>query len=142
MKNFILAIALLLGVASVGSAGEVACETKCVTRCTPVRNVVSATLKVAERAVVAPFKLLDCLCTKAKPVCAPVCQQEVKPCEPVAEPACEPVVKPACEPVQVECAPVCKERSKPLRKALNNLKAKCKATKCECVVTAVKQCGC
>lgn len=120
------------------NAGEAACETQCVARCTPVRNAVGATVGVAAKTVhtaakvaVAPLKLLHCLCDKVT-ACQPVC-------EPVAveSQACEPVVKPACEPV-------CKERCKPIRKALKALKPKCQAAKCVCVPAAVesKPCGC
>lgn len=140
MKNFVIAIALMLSMVAASNAGEVACETQCVARCTPVRNAVGATVCVAAKTVhaaakvaVAPLKLLHCLCEKAKQ----------SACQPACQPACEPVVvetKP-CEPA---CEPVCKERCKPVRKVLSALKPKCKTVKCACAPAAAesKPCGC
>lgn len=140
MKNFVIAIALMLSMVAASNAGEVACEAQCVARCTPVRSAVGATVGVAAKSVhavakvaVAPLKLLHCLCDKAsKTVCQPVCEQvvvESKPCEPVAKPSCEPV---------------CRERCTPVRKVLSALKPKCKAAKCTCApaVVETKACGC
>lgn len=143
MKNFVIAIALMLSMVATSYAGESACEAQCVARCAPVRKAVGATVgvaaKVAEAAAkvaVAPLKLLQCFCDKAaQPVCRPAAVV-AKPCEPVVVEVkpCEQVAKPVCETV-------CRERCKPVRKALNALKPKCKVVNCAQAVE-VKPCGC
>lgn len=158
MKNWIIALAALVGISQAVTAGEVACNASaaCAQRCTPVRSAVSATVGVAADVVAAPFRLVDCLCEKASAraaqraaqrACAKACQPAPVACQPVQEVKPAPAVE--CAPVAA-CEPVCKERCKPVRKVLSSLKPKCKTAQNTCApvesncapAQTAKPCGC
>jgi hypothetical protein len=147
MKNLVMATLVLAASAAQLLAGEsVCCETQ---RCTPVRNLLSASVELAAKAVAVPLKVA------AAPVKALHNCCEKTACQP-APVACEPAPV-ACQPAPVACESACaKERCAPVKKLLKHAKAKCEARKsqrtvqyiciplCEPVVVeqVKKPCGC